>query len=204
MPGRELRVLGISGSLRRDSYNSRLLELASLHLPGTAEYRRYAGLKAVPPFDEDDEVPPYPAAVADLREQIRWADGLLVSTPEYNASVPGQLKNAVDWASRPVASAALRGKAVAVVGASTSAFGAVWAQAHLRAAFGAAGARVIDRELAVAMADEQLATEGGLADPDLAAQLGEVVDALVAELRLESRLRAEREASATDPRVRAG
>jgi chromate reductase len=188
-----LRVLGISGSLRRDAHNTRLLELASRLLPVGVEYERFDGLKAVPPFDEDDEIEPYPAAVEHLRERIAWADGLLVATPEYNASIPGQLKNAVDWASRPFATTVLRGKTAAVVGASTSMFGAVWAQAHLRAALGAAGARVIDRELGVAMADEQL-TADGLADPDQATELGEIVAALVVEIELDRRLREERAA----------
>jgi chromate reductase len=183
------RVLGISGSLRRDSFNSRLLALASGLLPDRVEYRRYEGLKAVPPFDEDDEHEPFPAGVVDLRAAIGWADGILFATPEYNASVPGQLKNAVDWASRPFATAALRDKNVAVVGASTSMFGAVWAQAHLRGALGAAGARVVDRELAVPLADEQFGPDGALVDPVLSTELTEIVELLVAEVDVTRRLR---------------
>jgi chromate reductase len=181
-------VLGISGSLRRDSYNTRLLALASRLLPDGVEYRRYEGLKAVPPFDEDDELEPYPGGVVDLRRCIAWADGILFATPEYNASIPGQLKNAVDWASRPFATTVLRDKNVAVIGASTSMFGAVWAQAHLRGALGAAGARVVDRELAVAVADEQLAPDGTLVDAALSAELAAIVSSLMDEIEITRRL----------------
>jgi chromate reductase len=183
-------VLGISGSLRRDSYNTRLLALASRLLPDGVEYRRFEGLKAVPPFDEDDEHEPFPAGVVELRRQIAWADGVLFATPEYNASIPGQLKNAVDWASRPFATTVLRDKNVAVVGASTSMFGAVWAQAHLRGALGAAGARVIDRELAVAVADEQFAADGTLLDAELTSTLAEIVATLMDEIEITRRLAA--------------
>src|SRR3984893_10499456 len=148
-----MRVLGISGSLRRDSHNRRLLRAAAQWLPPEAELVYFDGLKAIPPFDEDDE-PAAAPAVRSWREAIGGADALLFATPEYNSSIPGQLKNAIDWASRPFATAALRNKPVAVIGARTGKFGAGWAQAELRKALAAAGARVIDRELPIAMADE--------------------------------------------------
>ena len=176
------RILGLSGSLRRDSHNTRLLAFAATRLPADALYQRYDGLKSIAPFDEDDEDTP-PQPVEQLRDALRWADGLLISTPEYNASVPGQLKNAVDWASRPVATAALRDLCVGVLGASTSSFGAVWAQAHLRGALGAAGARVIGLEAAVAEAHEQFAPDGRLLDPDATRQVDAVVAALMDEVR---------------------
>ena len=100
------------------------------------ELELWDGLKAVPPYDEDDDNDPAPAAVARLRAAIAGADALLFATPEYNSSIPGQLKNALDWASRPVAANVLRNKPVAVVGASTGAFGAVWSQAELRKVLG--------------------------------------------------------------------
>jgi chromate reductase len=186
-----LRILGLSGSLRADSYNSRLLALAARSLPAGTDYVQFPGLKAVPPFDEDDEAGPPDPAVLALRRAIEWADGLLVATPEYNSSIPGQLKTAIDWASRPVADAALRNKNVAVIGASTGLFGAVWAQAELRKAFGSAGARVLDRELAVCLAADELAG-GELATPALKTELAEIVDALVLEVRLTIELRAAR------------
>src|SRR5436305_5583639 len=115
-----MRVLGISGSLRRDSHNTRLLRGAGAILEEHgAEFEVFDGLKAIPPFDEDDEVDGGPEPVARLREAIADADALLISTPEYNSSIPGVLKNAIDWASRPVATSALRNKPVVVIGAST-------------------------------------------------------------------------------------
>src|SRR6185436_17254562 len=127
-----MRVLGISGSLRRDSYNSGLLRAAADLLPSGAELEVFDGLKAIPPYDADDDVDPAPKAVAALREAIAGADAVLVATPEYNASIPGVLKNALDWASRPYATNVLRSKPAAVVGATTGLFGAVWAQAETR------------------------------------------------------------------------
>lgn len=166
-----LRVLGVSGSLRRDSHNTRLLRAAARLLPPGAELVEFGGLKAIPPFDEDDEHDPGPA-VELWNDAIRDADAVLFATPEYNGSIPGQLKNAVDWASRPVATAALRNKPVAVIGASTGMFGAVWAQAELRKALGLAGARVLDRELPV---------PGGELDPDQHAELASILTELAAE-----------------------
>src|SRR5947208_5877127 len=119
-----MRVLAIPGSLRSDSYNRQLLLAARELFPGDVEFEIYDGLKAVPPYDEDDDAEPAPAAVTRLRDAIAGADALLFATPEYNHSIPGQLKNAVDWASRPVATNVLRNKPVAVIGASTGAFGA--------------------------------------------------------------------------------
>src|SRR6266542_3727709 len=127
-----MRILGISGSLRRESWNSKLLRTAGELLPHFVEFEVWDELKAVPPFDEDDEHGPAPAAVASLREAVARADAIVFATPEYNASIPGQLKNAIDWLSRPTASTPLRNKPVVVVGASLSAFGAVWSQAELQ------------------------------------------------------------------------
>jgi chromate reductase len=177
-----MRVLGISGSLRRDSLNRRLLRAAAALLPPGAELVPFDGLKAVAPFDEDDEAGAPPAGVAELREAIASADAVLFVTPEYNGSIPGQLKNAVDWASRPtVESGVLYRKRAAVIGASTSMFGGVWAQAELRKALARAGARVIDAELPVTSADEAFTPDGRLEDPDLEAALRDILAALAAE-----------------------
>ena len=148
-----MRVLGISGSLRRDSHNTELLRAAATLLPSGVEFVLYEGLREIPPYDADIDGEPV-AAVEDLRAQIAAADAVLFATPEYNSSIPGVLKNALDWLSRPLATSPLRGKPVAVIGASTGMFGAVWAQAELRKVLGAIGARVLDRELPVATADE--------------------------------------------------
>jgi chromate reductase len=122
-----MQVLGVAGSLRRESHNRRLLRAAARLLPPGVEFAEFEGLKAIPAFDEDDEAAPG-AAVEAWRAALRQADAVLFATPEYNSSIPGQLKNAIDWASRPFADAALRNKPVAVIGASTGMFGAVWSQ----------------------------------------------------------------------------
>ena len=176
-----IRILGLAGSLRRDSYNRLLVRAASeLLLPG-ARLDEFTSLKAVPPYDQDDDRDPAPLGVRRLRDAIAAADAVLIATPEYNHSVPGQLKNALDWASRPIATNVLRGKPVAVVGASTSMFGAVWAQAELRKVLGAIGARVLEGELAVTHAQTRFDDAGRLADEELRARLAEGVYALVGE-----------------------
>jgi chromate reductase, NAD(P)H dehydrogenase (quinone) len=175
-----MKVLALSGSLRRDSYNTKLLHAAARLLPDGVQLELWDRLREVPPYDEDDDVEPVPAAVAALRAAIAGADALLVATPEYNSSIPGQLKNALDWVSRPLAKNPLRGKPVAVVGASTGAFGAVWAQAELRKVLAAMGARVVEGGVAVGHAPTRF--EGDhLVDTELREQLAEVVAALVAE-----------------------
>jgi chromate reductase len=173
-----MKVLGISGSLRRDSYNTMLLRNAPLELDLWDE------LKEIPPYDEDDDVEPAPPAVAHMRAAVAGADAILFATPEYNASIPGQLKNAVDWLSRPQAASVLRNKPVAVVGASTGAFGAVWAQAELRKVLATAGARVVDGDVAVGHAHQRFDANGVLTDNDLREQFEEVAQALVAAVTL--------------------
>jgi chromate reductase, NAD(P)H dehydrogenase (quinone) len=177
-----MKILGISGSLRADSYNTKLLRAAAEMLPRDAELELWEGLKAVPPYDEDDDVQPGPPAVADLRTAIAEADAILFATPEYNASIPGVLKNALDWASRPPKSNPLRNKPVAVVGASTGAFGAVWSQAELRKVLASIGARVVEGDVAVGHAPTRFDQHGCLADDQLREQLAEVVAGLVSEV----------------------
>jgi chromate reductase len=174
-----MTVLGISGSLRRDSHNTKLLRAAEELLPSGAELQIWDGLKAVPPFDEDDELGPEPAAVASLREAVAEADALLFATPEYNSSVPGQLKNAIDWLSRPFATTPIRNKPALVVGASTGAFGAVWSQAELRKVLAAAGARVVEADVAVGHADTKFDETGAFVDEELREQYEEALGVLV-------------------------
>jgi chromate reductase len=177
-----MNVLGISGSLRRDSHNAKLLRVAGdMFESEGAEFEIYPDLKLVPPYDEDDDRDPAPASVAHLRAAVADADAVFFSTPEYNSSMPGQLKNALDWLSRPVGSPALRNKPVAVIGASTGMFGAVWSQAELRKALAAAGARVVEGEVAVGHAHTRFDEQGILNDPNLADQVREVVETLIAE-----------------------
>jgi chromate reductase len=169
-----MRVLGISGSLREGSHNTRLLRAAAELLPPGAELQVYDGLGDVPPFNEDEERTPPPGVVA-LKEAIAAADAVLVSTPEYNHSIPGVLKNALDWVSRPMSENPMRGKPALVIGASTGMFGAVWAQAETRKVLGALGARVLDEELPVAKAPD------GLDDARLTERLAELLRELVAD-----------------------
>jgi chromate reductase len=175
-----MRVLGISGSLRRESLNTALLRAAAERLPAGAELVEYEGLADVPPYDEDVEAGATPEAVRDLRDAILAADAVLIATPEYNHSIPGQLKNALDWASRPAGHSALNGKPAAAIGASKSMFGGVWAQAELRKVMGAMGGRVVETELPVAHAHDIL-REGRLElEPEQAARLEGILAELVA------------------------
>jgi chromate reductase len=178
-----MKVLAIPGSLRRDSHNRRLLQAAGELFPPDVEFEIWDGLKRVPPYDEDDDGERPPAGVAQLRAALAGADAVLFSTPEYNHSIPGQLKNALDWASRPKASSVLLNKPVAVVGASTGAFGAVWAQAELRKVLSGSGARVVEGELALGHAHERFGPDGSLLDQNQEGELREIVDTLVAEVR---------------------
>jgi chromate reductase len=177
-----MNVLAISGSLRRDSHNTNVLRNAAELAPADVDVVLWDGLKDVPPFDEDDEASA-PAAVERMRSAVAAADAVLFATPEYNSSIPGQLKNAIDWLSRPKATSALRNKPVAVVGASMGAFGAVWAQADLRKVLAASGARVVEGEVVVGHAHQRFDENGILNDDDLRDQLGEVVETLVETAR---------------------
>jgi chromate reductase len=173
------KVLAISGSLRSDSFNAMLLRNAVDLFGNDVEVEILHGLKDVPPYDEDDDRVGAPEPVRALRAAFAGADAVLIATPEYNSSIPGHLKNALDWVSRPLATNPLRNKPAVVVGASTGAFGAVWAQAELRKVLAAIGARVVEAELAVGHAPMRFDEDGTLVDDDLREQLGEVVDALV-------------------------
>jgi chromate reductase, NAD(P)H dehydrogenase (quinone) len=179
-----MQVLGISGSLRRDSHNTQLLRAAAALLPPGAELELWGDLKAVPPYDADDDLGlvARPESLRTLDAAIRDADVVLFSTPEYNHSVPGALKNALDWLSRPLAQSPLRGKPVAVVGASTGLFGAVWAQAELRKVLSAIGARVVDRELPVGLAADAFDADGRLADNNLELTLADLLAELQGEV----------------------
>ena len=176
-----MRVLGISGSLRRDSYNTALLRHVGEMLEAEgAHFEIYDGLRDIPPFDEDEEA--FPAeAVTGLRQAIQDADAVFFTTPEYNSSIPGALKNALDWVSRPFATNAMRNKPVAVVGASAGMFGAVWAQAELRKVLSTMGARVAEGEVAVGHAQDRFDEGGALTEPNLVEEVREVALMLMAE-----------------------
>ena len=177
-----MRVLGISGSLRRDSHNSALLRAAGeLVEEQGAEFELFDGLKAIPPYDEDDDVGSgadgrRPSAASDRRRRRRAVRDARVQLLD-----PRVLKNAIDWASRPPAANPLRYKPVAVIGASTGLFGAVWAQAELRKVLGATGARVTEVELAVGHAHQHLDPAGHPVDPTQEEALRDSVRVLLGE-----------------------
>lgn len=177
-----MRVLGISGSLRRDSYNTALLRHAGAVFEADgAEFEIYDGLREIPPYDEDHDTEDAPASVSRIREAVRDADAVFFVTPEYNSSIPGGLKNALDWLSRPIATNPLRYKPVAVIGASSGVFGAVWAQAELRKVLGAIGARVTEGEVAVGHAGERFDENARLNEPNLEEEVHEVITTLLAD-----------------------
>lgn len=156
-----MQVLAIPGSVRSGSHNAQLLRAAASLSPGGVEVVVWDRLVDLPHFDEDLEAAPG-AAVEALRAAARAADAVLIATPEYNHSIPGVLKNALDWLSRPTGSGVLTGKPVAVVGASTGMFGAVWAQAETRKVLGALGAHVLEDELPIPYAHEAIGEDGAL------------------------------------------
>ena len=171
-----MTILGIPGSLRAGSHNAQLLRLAAEELPEGVELVVFDGLAEIPAFDQDLE-DLAPDAVDALKAAIAGADAILIATPEYNGSIPGALKNALDWVSRPIAESPIRRKPVAVIGASTSAFGAVWAQRELKKVLGVMGARVLDAELPVAKADRALRGADEALLDDLARVVSELVTA---------------------------
>jgi chromate reductase len=175
-----VRVVGISGSLRRGSHNTALLAAAAAELPAGVEFDQWCGLALVPAYDESRDSREQIPAVAALRRTLATADAVLIATPEYNGSIPGALKNALDWASRPFPDNCLRGKSVAVVGATTGVFGAVWAQADLRRVLTTIGAAVLDSGLSVSAAHTAFRADGGLRDPEPAAALRTLMHELVA------------------------
>jgi chromate reductase len=177
-----MRILAISGSLRDASYNTALASAAAARAPEGAEIEVYDRLGEIPLYDGDLDGEDAPQSVRDFRDAIADADALFFVTPEYNGSVSGVLKNAIDWASRPPrGGAALWGKTAAVAGATTGQYGAIWAQQDLRRVLGIAGARVIEGELPVAQAQNVFDDEGDLTDPLLGERLRKHLENLAHE-----------------------
>ena len=177
-----MRILAISGSLRSGSHNTSLLRTAAALAPAGIDVELYDGLKGIPPYDADDDVPEgQPEAVRHLKAALEEADAVLIATPEYNSSMSGVLKNALDWASRPLAESPVRGKPVAVLSASTGVFGGVLAAAETRKVMGALGARTLEETLALPRAYESVVNgfEPGLLDAlrNVVAELAAAVDA---------------------------
>ncbi|MDP8907832.1 MAG: NAD(P)H-dependent oxidoreductase [Chloroflexota bacterium] len=174
-----MKMLGIGGSLRPGSFNRKLLLAAAQAVPRAVRLELWDGLDDLPAYAEQIDGDRPPPGVQALREAIDAADAVLIATPEYNASIPGALKNALDWASRPYPDNALKGKPTAVVGASTGPFGAVWAQADLRRVLKTVGARVLDTDMPVASAHHAFDETGQLRDPAQRKRLEDIVRELI-------------------------
>ncbi|HWH45178.1 MAG TPA: NAD(P)H-dependent oxidoreductase [Thermoleophilaceae bacterium] len=170
------RIFATAGSLREGSFNWRLLRRAEEIAPEGIEFDTFTGLADIPFFSQDLEGEATPAAVLDMRARIAAADALLVATPEYNGGMPGVLKNALDWASRPAGASPVKGKPAAVIGASPGGRGAVRGQQNARDVLAAIGANVLDEELSAGRFHELPSEDGTPRDTDL-------------DVRIESHLR---------------
>jgi chromate reductase, NAD(P)H dehydrogenase (quinone) len=160
---RPIRILGIAGSLRRQSYNRAALRAATQLVPEGATIDIFE-IDGIPGFSEDDEQNP-PEKIVELKRRIREADAILIVTPEYNYSIPGVLKNAIDWASRPYGDSAWNGKPAAIMGASVGAIGTARAQYHLRQMFVFLNMFPVNQpEVMIASASERFDAEGNLTD----------------------------------------
>ena len=158
-----IRILGIAGSLRRQSYNRAALRAATQLAPGGATVEIFE-LDGIPGFSEDDERNP-PEKVVELKRRIRESDAILFVTPEYNYSIPGVLKNAIDWASRPYGDSAWSGKPAAIMGASPGMIGTARAQYHLRQVMVFLNMFPLNQpEVMIAKAHERFDAEGNLTD----------------------------------------
>ena len=177
-----VRVLGFAGSLRTGSYNRAALRAAAGVLPGGVTMEIF-DLAPIPLYNEDVRAAGFPAPVQSFRDRIQAADALLVVTPEYNYSVPGVLKNAIDWASRPPEQP-FAGKPVAVMGASGGGFGTVRAQMHLRHSFVFLDMVPLNRpEVMISSAQNKFDAGGNLTDDAVRARIGELLEALAALTR---------------------
>lgn len=174
-----MHILALCGSLRAGSLNRHLLEVAGRSLPDDVTFEVSSLVGALPLFNAELEVEPVPEPVRAFHRAITDADAILIASPEYNGSLTGPLKNAIDWASRPSGNAVLAGKPLAVIGASPGRFGAAWAQAETRRITDRIGAAVVPLELPVARADQAFTDDGLLRDPDLSRRLTRLVTALV-------------------------
>jgi chromate reductase len=171
-------ILGIAGSLRGKSFNRHALRAAQSLAPEGAKVE-IADIDGLPGFNQDDEANP-PAKVVELKKQIRAADAILFVTPEYNYSVPGVLKNAIDWASRPYGDSAWQGKPAAVMGASVGTFGTARAQYHLRQTFVFLNMPAVHQpEVMIASAHKHFDDQGNLTDETAKKLIGQLLEALV-------------------------
>jgi chromate reductase, NAD(P)H dehydrogenase (quinone) len=174
---RTIRILGFAGSLRAGSFNRKLLDASRGLLPQGAELDIF-DLRGIPLFNQDQESDP-PARVMEFKDSIRGSDALLIVTPEYNYSVPGVLKNAIDWASRPYGDNVFNEKPVAIMGASTGILGTARAQYHLRQVCVFLNTHPLNRpEVMVSRAHEKFTSEGELSDDTARALIRELLAGL--------------------------
>ncbi len=177
-----LVILGIAGSLRQKSFNRALLRAAQELAPDGATIKTFE-IDGIPSFNEDDEREP-PAKVVELKQRIRSADAILFVTPEYNYSVPGVLKNAIDWASRPYGDSAWNGKPVAVMGASVGTIGTARAQYHLRQSFVFLNMHAVNQpEVMVSNAHKHFDQDGKLTDETAKKLIRQLLEELVSWTR---------------------
>ncbi len=176
--GKPVRILGIAGSLRRQSYNRAALRAATQLAPEGATVDIFE-IDGIPPFSEDDEQNP-PAKVVEMKSRIREADAVLFVTPEYNYSIPGVLKNAIDWASRPYGDSAWSGKPVAIMGASVGSIGTARAQYHLRQVMVFLDMFPLNQpEVMIGAAHERFDAEGNLTDEETREYVRRLLQSLV-------------------------
>jgi NAD(P)H-dependent FMN reductase len=177
----DIKVLTLVGSLRAASVNRQLAELAAENAPAGVSVSVYDGLGDLPLYNEDLDNENPPASVVAARAAAADADAVLAVTPEYNASIPGVLKNAIDWLSRPYGQGALQGKPLAVIGASHGQYGGVWAHDETRKSFGVAGTRVVE-EIKLSIPGTALDGKHPRENAELVESLREVVGQLVASV----------------------
>jgi chromate reductase, NAD(P)H dehydrogenase (quinone) len=170
-----VEIAGIAGSVRAASWARSLLRASATRLPDNVGLTIWDGLEAVPPFNEDLESGPVPSAVADLRHVIQSSHALLIATPEYNTSLPGVLKNALDWASRPYGSSVLKRKPVAAVGTSPLPTGGASALSDLQRVLTGIGADVIEADLSVPLVYTRFDAQGQIWDLELASRITELL-----------------------------
>lgn len=174
----KLKVLGLAGSLRAGSYNRAVLKAAQKLAPAEMDIEIFERLGDIPLFNEDKENNP-PEAVSELKNKIKAADAILFVTPEYNYSIPGVLKNAIDWASRPYGQNALDGKPAAIMGASISLTGTARAQYHLRQVVVFSNMPVLNRpEVMIGLAQEKIDAQGNIVDEKTTEKIKELLVAL--------------------------
>ncbi|GFG49990.1 FMN reductase [Mycolicibacterium agri] len=177
----DVKIIALLGSLRAASINRQLAELAVETAPEGVTVSLYEGLGDLPFYNEDIDTPDAPTSVAALRAAAAEADAALVVTPEYNGSIPGVLKNAIDWLSRPFGNSALKDKPLAVVGVAHGRYGGVWAHDETRKSFGIAGPRVVE-DLKLSVPSPTLDGKHPKESAEVAATLRDIVGKLAAEV----------------------